>query len=153
MPIVFVNGISRMVFEHLQNCFHPKDSVISFSQLFQFCSHITQGHIPCWITHILGAPHLLAMTKFLSGVRLFIVRETLYQFTSHAFMPSILWHLCNTFFPTPIQSSNQRWIWNNNPWHQMHFGPSPSPWLGCFLVRRYEFLQFGVKKGQILGTS
>jgi hypothetical protein len=110
MPIVFVNGLSGMVFEHLQDCFHPKDSVISFSQLFQFCSHITQGHIPYRIAHILGAPHLLAMTKFLGGVRLLIVRETLYQFTSHVFMPLILRHLCNTFSPTPIRSNNQGWI-------------------------------------------
>jgi len=93
MPIVFVNDISRMVSEHFQDYFHPKDSVINFSQLFQFCSHITQGHIPCQIAHILGAPHLLAMTKLLDGVRLLIVRETLYQFTSHAFMPLI----CDTF--------------------------------------------------------
>jgi hypothetical protein len=80
-------------------------------------SHITQGHIPCRIAHILGAPHLLAMTKFLGGVRLLIVRETLYQFTSHVFMPLILRHLCNTFSPIPIRSNNQGWIWNNNPWH------------------------------------
>jgi hypothetical protein len=49
------------------------------------------------------------------------------------FMFSISWHLCNTFLPTPIQSSNQRWMWNSNPWHQVHLGPSPR--LGCFPTR------------------
>jgi hypothetical protein len=90
MPIFFVNGIFGMVFEHLQDCFHPNESVINFSQLFQFCYHITQGHIPCQIAYILGAPHFLAMTKLLGGVRPLVVRETLYQFTSHVFMLLIL---------------------------------------------------------------
>jgi hypothetical protein len=45
------------------------------------------------------------------------------------FMPLILWCLYNTFFPTPIWSINQGWMWNNNPWHPMHLGPSLS--LGC----------------------
>jgi hypothetical protein len=37
------------------------------------------------------------------------------------FMPSISQCLCNTFLPTPIQNSNQGWMWRNNPWH---LGPS-----------------------------
>ncbi len=57
-----------MVFEHFQNDFHPKDSASGFSQLFQLCSHIAQGHMPCQIAHIFRATRLLAMTKPLGGV-------------------------------------------------------------------------------------
>jgi hypothetical protein len=48
------------------------------------------------------------------------------------FMPLNLWCLCNTFFPSPIWSINQGWMWNSNPWHPMHLGPSP--WLGYSLI-------------------
>jgi hypothetical protein len=57
-----------MVFEHLKGCFHLEDFASGFPQLFQLCSHITQGHIPHQIAHILGVACLLTMTKPLSGV-------------------------------------------------------------------------------------
>jgi len=63
------------------------------------------------------------------------------------FMLSISWCLCNTFVPTPIQSSNQGWIWNNNPWHSMHF--KLWPWLGCSQLKCGKCLQFGVIRGHI----
>jgi hypothetical protein len=43
------------------------------------------------------------------------------------FMPSISQCFYNTFLPTLIWNNNQGWMWNNNPWHQMHL--KPSPWL------------------------
>jgi hypothetical protein len=49
------------------------------------------------------------------------------------FMSSILWNSCNTLFPTLIWSYNYKWMWNSNPWHEMH--PRPSPRLGCSLIR------------------
>ncbi len=72
------SGHSRMVFEHLLKCFHPEDSACGFPQLFQFCSHITQGHIPPQIAHVLGAVHFLTMTKPLGGVHLIAMGESLY---------------------------------------------------------------------------
>jgi hypothetical protein len=30
MPHLLASGFSRMVFEHLRNCFHPKDSACGF---------------------------------------------------------------------------------------------------------------------------
>ncbi len=63
------------------------------------------------------------------------------------FMPSISWCLCNTFLPTPIQSSNQGSIWNNNPWHSVHF--RLWPWLGCSQPKFGKCLQFGVIRGHI----
>jgi hypothetical protein len=92
MLIFFASGLSTMVFEHLQNYFLPKNSMNGFPQLFWFSSHITQGHIPCWIAHILVATYLLAMTKPLSGIFPFVVKETMYWFTSHA--------LCLQFYDT-----------------------------------------------------
>jgi hypothetical protein len=46
MPHQSISGPSRMVFEHLQDCFHLEDSTSGFFQLFQLCSHITKDHIP-----------------------------------------------------------------------------------------------------------
>jgi hypothetical protein len=64
-----ISGLFGMIFEHLQNCFHPKDSVNGFLQLFQVCFHITQGHNPPQITHVLGMACLLTMVKPLGAVR------------------------------------------------------------------------------------
>ncbi len=67
------------------------------------------------------------------------------------FMFSIPQNLCNTFLPTPIWSCKWRWLWSNNPWHQVH--PRPSPWPGYSLVRCGKRLQFDAKKGYISKTS
>jgi len=78
MSHLFTNDLSKMVFKHLQNCFHLEDSTNGFAQLFQLCSHITQGHIPHQITHILIRVHLLTMTKPSSGICPIVVGGTLY---------------------------------------------------------------------------
>jgi hypothetical protein len=52
------------------------------------------------------------------------------------FMLSILQYLCNAFILTPIWSSNQGWMWNHNPWHQVHLEPQ----LGCFLPKHGKCL-------------
>jgi hypothetical protein len=67
------------------------------------------------------------------------------------FMLSISLCLCNTFLSTLIQNSNQGWMWNNNPWHQLHLGPSPR--LCCFSIGCGKCFQFGVKGGHISRTS
>jgi hypothetical protein len=46
MPHLLANGHFGMVYEHLYNYFHPKDSTSGFLQLFQLCYHIIKGHIP-----------------------------------------------------------------------------------------------------------
>jgi hypothetical protein len=46
MSRMSISGLFRMVFEHLQDFFHPKDSASGFPQLFQLCFHITKSHIP-----------------------------------------------------------------------------------------------------------
>jgi hypothetical protein len=73
-----------MVFEHLWDFFHLKDSTTEFSQLFQFFSHITKGHIPRRIAHILETIHVLTMTKPLGGIHPISLGETLYQLTRRA---------------------------------------------------------------------
>jgi hypothetical protein len=67
------SGPFKMVFEHLWECFHPKDSASEFLQLFQFCSHITQGHITHQIVCVFGGAHLLTMTKLSSGTHPIVV--------------------------------------------------------------------------------
>jgi hypothetical protein len=81
--IVFTQKIQRM------------DSLNFFSFFF----HIVKVHIPPSIACVLGATHLLAMTKHLGGVRPIVVGIALHLLTSHA--------LClNTFLLAPIQSCN-----------------------------------------------
>jgi hypothetical protein len=46
MPHLWVSGQFGMVFEHLWDCFHPKDSMSGFLRLFQLFFHIVKSHIP-----------------------------------------------------------------------------------------------------------
>jgi hypothetical protein len=78
MSHLSANGPFGMVFKHLQNIFHPKDSASGFPQLFQLYFHIAQSHIPPQIAHVLGTTHLLAMTKPSGGVHPIVAGETLY---------------------------------------------------------------------------
>jgi hypothetical protein len=78
MPHLSVIGLFRMVFEHLQRCFHPEDSMSEFPQLFQLCFHIAKGHIAPQIAHVLSTVCLLTMNKPLGGICPIIVGETLY---------------------------------------------------------------------------
>jgi hypothetical protein len=76
------NDFYGMVFEHRQDYFHPKDSMSGFFQLFQFCYHIAQGHIPPQIACVLRTAHLLTMTKPSNGVHPITMGETLNRFTN-----------------------------------------------------------------------
>jgi hypothetical protein len=78
MPNLSASDIFGMVFEHFQNYFHPKKFISGFPQLFQLCSHISQGHIPCQIAHIFGVAPLLTMTKLFGGVHPIAIGEALY---------------------------------------------------------------------------
>jgi hypothetical protein len=105
MPHLLTSGLYGMVLEHLQDYFHPEDSTNGFFQLFQLCFHITHGHIPPQIAHVLGACSFLAMTKPSNGVHPIVVGEhridsqaTFYVFNSL----KLLQH----FFPTPIWNCN-----------------------------------------------
>jgi hypothetical protein len=83
---MFTSGFYGMVFEHLQNCFHPKDSTNGFPQFFQLCYHIVKGHNPPRIAHVLGATYFLTMTKPSRGVCPIAMGETLYQLTNVAYV-------------------------------------------------------------------
>ncbi len=67
------------------------------------------------------------------------------------FMLSILRCLCNTFIPTQNWSSNQRWMWSNNPWYEVHLELSPQ--LGWSLIGCGKHLQFDVKRGYIISKT
>jgi hypothetical protein len=83
MPHLSISIFFNMIFEHLWNYFHLENSASEFAQLFQLCSHITQGDIPHWIAHVFGAARLLTLTKALGGVRPIVVGKILYQLMSY----------------------------------------------------------------------
>jgi hypothetical protein len=83
MPHLSANDPFRMVFEHLQDYFHPKDSTSEFPQLFQFYFHITQGHISHQITHVFGVAYFLIMTKPSNEICPIAMGEMLYRFISY----------------------------------------------------------------------
>jgi hypothetical protein len=56
-------GPSSMVFQGLQNAFDLEDFANDFIQLHQLSSHITMGHFPKFIIHVLCAARLLALAK------------------------------------------------------------------------------------------
>jgi len=93
-----------MVFEHLQDYFHPKDLMNGFPQLFQFCFHIAWGHIPPQIARVLRVVRLLAITKPSSGVHPIRVGESLYCFISLTLCFRFREIFVTHFFP----------IWNYN---------------------------------------
>jgi hypothetical protein len=93
MPHLLANGFSRMVFEHLWDCFHPKDLASGFPQLFQLFFHIVKGHIPLQIVSVFGTACFLTMTKLLGGVRPIVMGETLYRLTIH----TLCFQFCDAF--------------------------------------------------------
>ncbi len=105
MPHLLTSGLFGMVFEHLQNHFHLENSMNGFPQFFQLCFHITQGHIPPQIAHVLGTTHLLTMTKLSGGVHPIVMGEALYRLISH--------NLCFQFYETFATCFSPP-IWNCN---------------------------------------
>jgi len=103
MPHLLASTPSRMIFEHLRNYFHFKVKTSGFPQLFQFCFHIAQGHIPPQITHILKATHLLTMTKPSNGIHSITMGETLYRLTSHALCLQFREDFATFFSPHPFK--------------------------------------------------
>ncbi len=136
-----------MVFEHLWNYFHFKNSTNGFPQLFQLYSHFAQGHIPPRIARVLRVAYLLAMTKLLSGVCPIIVGETLYRLTSHIFCfqfhDIFATHFSPHQFKVATKGSYEAIIHGIMCTLYLH------PQLGCFLVGCGKCLQFGVKRGHI----
>jgi len=96
MPHLSKNGLFGMIFEHLQKHFHLEDLANGFPHIFPFYFHITQGHIPYRITHVLGAAHFLTITKPSSGIHPIAMGEVLYSFISCAKL-SISQCLCKHF--------------------------------------------------------
>ncbi len=113
-----------------------------------FGFHIAQGHIPHQIAHVCGAPCFL--TAFRWSLPHYYKRNIIWTHKLH-FMPLILQCFYNTFLPSPIQNSNQRWMWNSNLWHKMHLGPSLQ--LGYFPAKHGECFQISdVERGHISKT-
>jgi hypothetical protein len=55
--------LSSMVYEFLQDCFVPDDSMNGFDLFFEVCGHIVWGHIPPLISCLFFASRLLVLEK------------------------------------------------------------------------------------------
>jgi hypothetical protein len=142
MPNLSASGRFGIMFEHFRNYFHLEDSVNGFPQLFQLYFKSHKVTLPSNCTYPWGnLPLRHDQTFWWSSSHCW--KGNTISIHKSRFMFSILWHLCNTFFPSPIRSSNQGRIWNSNPWHEMHLGPSTR--LGCYPTKCFECLQFSVK--------
>ncbi len=127
-----------------------KDSTNGFPQLFQLCSHITQGHIPRWIAHILKIVHLLTTTKPLGGICPIVMKGALYHFIS--------WPLCFQFhdvFATHFPYTNLELQPRADV--KLWFVVSCAFWtftlIGGSSIRCGKCFQFGVKRSHISRTS
>lgn len=62
MPHLFIdNDFFGMIYEHLCDCFHLKDFIGDFLELFELCFNIARSHFCHQITHVLGALCILVM--------------------------------------------------------------------------------------------
>jgi len=150
MSHLSINGHSRIVLEHFRDCFLSKDSMNGFPQLFQFCFHITHGHIPPQIAHVFGVVRLLTMTKPSSGVCCIGVGETLCWFTSYIlclqFYKAFATHFSPHQFGVTTKGGCEVVI------HGIRCTLDLHPWLGCSLIGRDKCFQFSVKRGHISRT-
>jgi hypothetical protein len=73
IPHLTLNGLSRMVYEHLLWCFIPKDPSSKFLELFQVGVVIAHRDIPRLVALMLGVSKLLAMANDTSGLCLIAI--------------------------------------------------------------------------------
>ncbi len=74
-----ISGPFGILFEHLQNTFDPKDSMTSFIQFHQLCSHAAVNHIFGFVVRILRVNQLLTLAKPSNGIHIIVVGEALYR--------------------------------------------------------------------------
>jgi len=129
--------------------FTQKISQMDFHNFFNFVciSHKVTFHVEL---HILGATHLLTMTKSLGGVHPILlwgkccINSQIEFYAFNFAMP--LQHI----FPYTNSKLWPRLEWNSNLQHQMHL--RPSFWRSCPLTRCGKCFKFYVKKGHISKT-
>jgi hypothetical protein len=84
-PHLSLGELSRMVYEHLQRCFIPKDPSLRFLELFQTISTVATvacGDIPRSVALVLGASKLLAMANDTGGLCPIIIGKLFFQFNT-----------------------------------------------------------------------
>ncbi len=76
-PHLFSNGVSGMVYEHLERCFILEDPSLGFSKLFQIVV-VACGVIFKSVALMLGVNKLLAMAKNISGLHLITIGKVIF---------------------------------------------------------------------------
>jgi hypothetical protein len=151
MSNLFTNGLFGNFLNTFEIVFTQKIPQVDSHKIFNFVSYHINSHSTLNCTYPWGSSPFSHNQAFRWNSSHYHKGNVILIHKSH-FMPSILWCLCNTFLFTLIMSNNQRWMWNNNLWHQMHLGPLV-PWLGCSLIGHCKCFQFSDKKGHISRTS
>jgi hypothetical protein len=67
------------VYELLEDYFVLDDSINDFDLIFGICEHITCGHVPPLISHLLVASRLLTLEKQIRGIRPLVIGKVIYH--------------------------------------------------------------------------
>jgi hypothetical protein len=67
------------VYELLQDYFVLDDYINDFDLIFEIFEHITCGHVPPLVSHLLVASRLLTLEKKIRGVRPLVIRDVIYH--------------------------------------------------------------------------
>jgi hypothetical protein len=66
------------VYELLQNYFVLDDFINDFDLIFEICEHITRGHVPPLVSHLLITSRPLVLEKQIRGVQPLVIGKVIY---------------------------------------------------------------------------
>ncbi len=81
---LFLDELSRMVYEHLSKCFIPEEPSSEFLKLFQAVVAITRGDILRSVALMMGVNRLLAMAKDTNFLHPIVVSKTFFRLINHS---------------------------------------------------------------------
>jgi len=82
-PHLSSNNPSGMVYELLRDYFVPNDSTNGFDLFLKICKHITCGHVPSLISHLLITSWLITLEKQIENIQPITIGEVIYQLVTH----------------------------------------------------------------------
>jgi hypothetical protein len=77
-PCLSSNSPLILVYERLQDYFVLDDSTSDFDLIFEICEHITHGHVPPLVSHLLVASRLLVLEKQIESIQPLVIGEVIY---------------------------------------------------------------------------
>ncbi len=72
-----------MVYELLCDCFVLNNFVSGFDLFFEVCGHITQGHVPPSVLHLLFTSWFIVLEKQSKGIHLVTIGDVTYRLIAH----------------------------------------------------------------------